>query len=263
MPLFADRCAFVGMVHLKPLPGSPAWQGSMRSVLEAAVHDAQALVDGGCDAILVENMGDVPYLRGRVDPETVAAMSLAVGRLSQFDRPVGIQLLAGANREALGVAVATEAAFIRVEAFAYAHVADEGWLQASAGELLRTRKALGHPVDIWADVQKKHSAHAVTGDLTLRELAEGSAFCGADALVITGAATGHSTDLDDVRAAASAGLPVVIGSGVTSSNVNQYAEAARAVIVGSDLKFDGDWRQAVDVRRVQAVRKSLDQSTAY
>ena len=165
------RCAFVGMVHLKPLPGSPAWRGTMTDVLQSARQDAEALRQGGCDAILVENMGEVPYLRGRVEPETVAAMSVAVSQISELGLPVGVQLLAGANREALGVAVATGADFIRVEAFAYAHIADEGWLQASAGELLRARKALDYSVDIWADVQKKHAAHALTGDLSMADLA--------------------------------------------------------------------------------------------
>ena len=89
---------------------------------------------------------------------------------------------------------------------------------------------------------------------TLRELAEGSAFGGADALVITGAATGHSTDLKDVRAAASAGLPVVIGSGVTSSNVSQYADVMcghRWVGLKSRRRLETGC-----VRRVQAIRKA-------
>ena len=112
------------MVHLRPLPGSPNWTGEMGPILEAAQKDAHALVDGGCDALLVENMGDLPYLRGRVEPETVAAMSLAVARVSEMGVPVGVQLLAGANREALEFTATNS--FIRVEAFAYGHVADEG-----------------------------------------------------------------------------------------------------------------------------------------
>ena len=173
-----------------------------------------------------------------------------------FGAPVGVQVLAGANREALGVAAAVGARFIRVEGFAYAHVADEGWMDACAGSLLRARSATAPQIAIWADVQKKHAAHAVTGDLSLEQLSEGAAFCGADALVITGSTTGDPTSTDHVRAAAQTGLPVVVGSGITAQNVQQYAHAA-AVIVGSALKTDGHWRGTVALQRVRELRAAL------
>jgi uncharacterized protein len=200
MDLRGGRCALVGMVHLQPLPGSPRWGGDLQAVLDAAARDAEALLEGGCDGLIVENMGDVPYLRGEVPPWTVAAMALATERVVQLagPAPVGVQVLAAANREALGVAVACGARFLRVEGFAWAHVADEGWMDASAGPLLRDRRALGAEVAIWADVKKKHASHAVTGDLSLGAAAEGAAFCGADVVVVTGAATGAPTSPDDV-----------------------------------------------------------------
>ncbi len=253
-----DPCRLVGMVHLPALPGSPGWDGGMGAVLDAALRDAEALLLGGCDALLMENMGDVPYLRGRVAPETVAAAAVVGAALRDLELPLGVQLLAGANREALGVAVAVGASFVRVEGFAYAHVADEGWLDACAGELLRARQALGSSVEIWADVQKKHAAHAVTGDLSLAALAQGAAFCGADALVVTGASTGHATKPDDVRDAATAGLPVVVGSGVTDVDVGLLSGEAAALVVGSWLKEGGHWRNPVDVERVRVLRRLLD-----
>ncbi len=250
-----DRPALVGMVHLKPLPGSAGWAGDMSAVIDAAARDAEALLEGGCDGVVVENMGDVPYLRAHVHPETVAAMTLATARVVLFGVPVGVQILAGANREALGVAVAAGAGFVRAEAFAYAHVADEGWLEASAGELLRARRALGAEVAIWADVRKKHAAHAVTADLSLADIAKGTAFCGADALVVTGAATGEATDPADVAEARAAGLPVVVGSGVDPDNAAGLG--ADALVVGSWIKVSGDWRNPVDVRRVRRLREVL------
>lgn len=252
----------VGMVHLGPLPGSPRYAHDMPGLLAAAEADARALIEGGCDALLVENMNDLPYLRGKVAPETVAAMALAVARVVALGHPTGLQILAAANREALGVAVAAGAAFIRVEAFAYAHVADEGWLDACAGELVRARAHLrAEGVAIWADVQKKHAAHAVTADLDLAELAQGTAFCGADALIVTGAATGRPTDPEAVRAAATAGLPVVVGSGVTVENARDFRGLADALIVGTSIKHGGRWQNPVDVERVRALRRALDAPT--
>ena len=198
-------CALIGMVHLRPLPGSPGYAGDLPSILDAALRDAEALLAGGCDALLVENMGDVPYLKGAVHPATAATMAVATDRVVGLGAPVGLQILAGANRQALGVAAATGARFVRVEAFAYAHVADEGWIDACAGPLLRDRRGLQADVAIWADVQKKHAAHAVTADVGLSDLARGHAFCGADALIVTGTATGQATARADVATVAAAG----------------------------------------------------------
>jgi membrane complex biogenesis BtpA family protein len=229
----------------------------VRALRDAALRDAEALLAGGCDAVLVENMNDAPYLRGQVRPETVAAFAICAEAVAGLGAPVGVQVLAGAYAETLGVAVAVEAAFLRVEAFAWAHVADEGWMDACAGELLRARRALGVRVGVAADVQKKHAAHAVTADLTLAELAEGTAFCGADVLVVTGQATGRPTAVGDVVEAKRAGLPVWVGSGVGLTDARALAEVADAVIVGSSLKVDGDWRNAVDRARVRALVEAM------
>ncbi|MFH1470086.1 MAG: BtpA/SgcQ family protein [Pseudomonadota bacterium] len=252
------RCALVGMVHLPPLPGSPGWAGDVGAVVAAAERDAERLAAGGCDALLVENMGDLPYLRGRVEPATVAAMAIATAAVIRFGLPVGLQVLAGANEEALGVAVAAGARFLRVEGFAYAHVADEGWLDACAGPLLRARASLRAVVAIWADIRKKHAAHAVTADLSLAEVARGTAFCGADALIVTGTATGAATNPADVAEARAAGLPVVVGSGVTERDAPRLAGLAQALIVGSWLKEGGDWRRPVELARVRRLREVLD-----
>ena len=252
-----DRCSLIGMVHLLPLPGSPQWGGDLGAVYQAALRDAERLLAGGCDALLVENMGDLPYLKGRVEPETVGAMAVATAKIAALGAPVGVQVLAGANREALGVAVASGASFVRVEGFAYAHVADEGWLEACAGELLRVRRGLSAEVGVWADVQKKHASHAVTGDLSLEELARGTAFAGADALIVSGVRTGSPTRLAHVEEAKLAGLPVVVGSGVSPDDAGELARLAQGLIVGSWLKEEGDWRRPVDVTRVEALRAAL------
>ncbi len=267
LALRPGACALIGMVHLHPLPGSPRFGRStaaVRQMRDLARRDAELLLEGGCDALLVENMHDLPYLRGQVPPETVAAMTLGVDAIADLGVPFGLQVLAAANLEALGVAVATGASFMRAEAFAYAHVADEGWLDASAGPLLRRRAdLLADPAGlaIWADVQKKHAAHAVTADLSLAELAKGSAFSGADALIVTGTATGTAASLDDVREARAARLPVLVGSGITPTNAAAFAALSEGLIVGTALKVDGDWRNPVDPTRVRDLAHALGLGT--
>jgi hypothetical protein len=229
----------------------------MSAIFVRALEDAKKLAGGGANAIIVENMGDVPYLRGRADPETIAAMAIATEKIVALGLPTGVQVLAAANLESLSIATAAGASFIRVESFAYAHVADEGWIDASAGELLRKRRHLGAKIDVWADVQKKHAAHAVTADLTLADLAKGTAFFGADALIVTGKSTGEATDPADVVEAKRAGLPVMVGSGVTPENARQLAELADGLIVGSWLKESGDWRNPVEAERVRKLAALL------
>src|SRR5687768_3437296 len=156
-------------------------------------------------------MHDVPYLRGEVGPEIVAAMTaIGVEVKSECGLPVGVQLLAGANIEAMAVANAAGLDFIRAEGYAYAHVADEGFIQASAGKLLRYRRMIGATqVQVWADVKKKHAAHAITADVSLGETAETVEFMGAECVIVTGSATGKPPTLADVEEAKShCGLPV-------------------------------------------------------
>ena len=262
---FADagvRCALIGMVHLPPLPGSPGWNGSISTILDAAQRDAERLVENGCHGLIVENMGDLPYVKGPLAPETVAAMTRATSLVTAFGLPTGVQALAGANIDALGIAVASGAQFIRAEAFAYAHVADEGWIDASAGPVLRRRAQIGLPIDIWADVQKKHSSHAITQDLSLEEICHGTLFCGADAVIITGDRTGEQPDETHLERARSTGAQVVVGSGVDVDNISVLGARCDALIVGSALKYEGRWQEPVDGERVRRLRFALDESVA-
>jgi membrane complex biogenesis BtpA family protein len=170
-----------------------------------------------------------------------------------------VQILAGANLAALAVAHACGAQFIRCEGFVFGHLADEGFLQADAAGLLRERSRLGaEQVAIWADIRKKHSSHAITSDLTAADWAMAAEDNLADAVVVTGRHTGHEADptwLREVRAATR--LPVVIGSGLTAANIGSYLPHADAFIVGSSLKYDGNWRNPPDPDRLAKMREAV------
>ena len=251
--------ALIGMVHVGALPGTPAYGGDLAAVVDAAVADARAYRDAGFQAIAIENMHDRPYLGGRVGPEIVAAMT-AVGQEIRraVPLPLGVQVLAAANREALAVALACGASFIRVEAFIFAHVADEGLLQASAGDLLRYRRALGaQSIQIFADIKKKHAAHAITGDVDLVETAHAAEFFLADGVVVTGVSTGRQTAPEDVAQVADAvSMPVLVGSGLTPDNLDAYPGAA-GFIVGSWVKRDGRWTEPVDPQRAAHMARAF------
>jgi membrane complex biogenesis BtpA family protein len=250
--------AIVAMVHLQPLPGSPRASLSPREIARHAVEEARALADAGFDAILIENMHDAPYLAREVGDETVAAFTRAACEVrAAVDLPLGVQVLAGANRAALSVALAAECSFIRAEGFVFAAVADEGLLAtADAGPLLRYRRALGPEAEriaVFCDIKKKHSSNAITSDTSLGDHAHAAEFFGADGVVVTGTATGMATPIADLSAARkSCRLPVIAGSGATAASVREVLEHADAVIVGSDLKERGEWWNPLDPARVAA-----------
>ena len=249
--------ALIGMVHLEPLPGTPRARQGFQSVRRKALKEASMLVDAGFDAIIVENMGDTPYLRREVPAEIVAAMTVVVSDICKLGKPVGVQILAGANIDALAVATASGAAFIRAEGYVFGHLADEGWMNADAGHLLRYRRQLKSDVAVFCDIQKKHASHASTSDLGLSDWMEAAHFCGADGVVVTGTVTGVAPSPEDTHALHGAELPILVGSGVTPENVAQYRGVAHGVIVGSYLKEGGHWQGDLCPTRLRQMRAAL------
>lgn len=241
------------MIHVGALPGTPANRLSLGKIEQQALSEAQIFRKAGVHGLMLENMHDTPYLRGGVGPEIVAAMAIiarAVKQVSQL--PCGIQILAGANREALAVAHAAGLDFIRAEGFVFAHVADEGIIQSSAAELLRFRRAIGaENVQVWADVKKKHSSHAITADVDIGATAHAVEFMRGDAVIVTGAVTGDAPQRAEVLAVKQkTRLPVYLGSGVTAKNLKSFFNAADGFIVGSEFKEGGHWSRVVDPQRV-------------
>lgn len=242
------------MIHVGALPGSPASGLALRAIEKQALHEANLFRSAGVHGLMLENMHDTPYLRGGVGPEIVAAMAIITRAVKvATGLPCGVQILAGANREAMAVAHAAGLDFIRAEGFAFAHVADEGIIQSSAAELLRFRKAIGaERVQVWADVKKKHSSHAITADVGIGETAQAVEFMRGNAVIVTGAVTGDAPRRADLMVVKrKTRLPIYLGSGVTARNLKSLLGAADGFIVGSEFKRDGHWSQAVDERRVE------------
>jgi membrane complex biogenesis BtpA family protein len=245
--------AVIGMVHLRALPGSPRWDGDMAALVRAAVDDARALAEGGADALLVENHGDVPFTARRVDAATVAGMAVAVAEIRRaVPLPVGVNVLKNDVRSALAVAAATGARFVRVNVHVGAVAADQGIIQSDAHDTLRYRRLLGVDVAILADVQAKHGLPLApvpieqeARDCYTRGLADG--------LVVSGVATGEPTPMADLKRVRGAvpEAPLLVGSGASPETVAELLSVADAVIVGTSIKRDGRLANPVDVERVR------------
>ena len=252
--LFGIRKVLIGVVHLAPLPGSPRWRDDMAHVLARAREDAAALEQGGADAIIVENFGDAPFSAEPVGPHTVAAMALAVMAVRErVSVPVGVNMLRNDPYSAIAVAAVTGARFVRANVHYGVMVADEGLIEGQAHDTLRYRRHLGveERVQMLADVLVKHAVPMGKQDIvrTARE----TAYRGlADAIIVTGPATGQAAEIDDVKAVKGAvpDRPVLVGSGIDEENVDAFLALADGAIVGSSLKIDGVIDNPVDEARV-------------
>lgn len=257
---FASRFgarAVIGMIHLRALPGAPLF-GSLDEVLEHALADARAIRDGGCDGFAIENFGDRPFTRGRVDAEAVAAMTRVITEIArEVSLPFGVNVLRNDPRSALAIAAATGAAFIRVNVHTGTMLTDQGVIEGDAHGTLRLRASLAPHVAIFADHLVKHAvplgqidAIQSAKDLRLRGLA--------DAVIVTGAETGGAADPERLASLrrALADTPLLLGSGLTAANAHAFPEADGA-IVGTSIKRDGDVDAPVDLARVEAIVKAF------
>lgn len=252
--MFNRKCSMIGMVHLPPLPGAAGYGGSIDRIMASGLDEAMTYKENGFDAILLENMHDVPFRKGYVDPETTAAMAVIASAIKyETQMPLGIQLLAGANIEALAAAAAAALDFIRVEGFVFAHVGDEGYQESCAAELIRRRWSLkAEHIKIFADIKKKHSAHSITADVSLTETAVAAEFFKADGVIVTGSHTGHAPEPEEVETVRRAvNCHVLVGSGVNEQNVQKFQPWSDAIIIGSSLKHGGSWQNGLDTEKVK------------
>ncbi|MFO1056118.1 MAG: BtpA/SgcQ family protein [Dongiaceae bacterium] len=253
--LFGRPQAIIGVVHSRPLPGAPAYEGeAMDAVYDYAVREAERYAAGGLDGVIVENHGDIPFAKPEdLGPETAAAMAVMADRVRRaVGVPVGINVLANAALHATAVAKAAGAAFVRVNQWANAYVANEGIIEGPAARATRYRAWLrAQGLKIFADVHVKHGAHAIVADRSIPELTRDLEFFDADVVIVTGQRTGDSAPMAEIATVkAATALPVVVGSGVDPGNVGAILAACDGVIVASALKRDGVWWNEVDPARV-------------
>jgi len=251
---FAVEKPLIGMIHLLPLAGSVAYvKGSSSATLGAALRDLYALESGGADAAIVENLGDAPYAVN-APRETIAMMSIIVHQVVEKAHiPIGVNVLRNDGLAAIAIAAATGATFVRVNVFCGVAFADQGMIEGQARDLHWLRRDLGTETKILADVHVKHAAHPTS----IEEAAIDTGRNGADALIVSGIATGRRTSPGDLQAVKSvASLPVLVGSGVRIDNVSTYRDAD-GFIVGTVLKENGVIGAPVDVERVRALADAV------
>ena len=246
----------IGVIHLPPLPGSPRYEGGFEHVVEYAVREASKLVEGGVDAVIVENLGDAPYTKRVRDPATIAAMAIIAREVARLGIRVGINLLRNSGPEAAAIAAVSGASFIRVNAYCEPVATPEGVLEPVAREVWEILTKLRTRVRIYADVHVKHGSpiHA----MDIRDVAKDCVERGlADALIVTGKRTGEAPNPATVaELAATVDAPVYVGSGVTPSNAHLFVKSgAKGFIVGTYFKVGN----SIDVDKVRRFVNTVKQ----
>ncbi|XP_059620393.1 uncharacterized protein F13E9.13, mitochondrial [Phlebotomus argentipes] len=262
------KCPVIGMIHIPALPGTPLYRGNFEESLQIVRKEAEIYKRSSINAVMIENMHDIPYVQQRdLGPETVATMTRVAVEVRKVlpDTPLGVQILACGNSQALAVAKAAGCQFIRTEGFVFNHIADEGFVDACAGSLLRYRRSIdAESVAVLTDVKKKHSSHAITEDLSLLETAKAAEFFLSDGVIVTGSATGDPVkpnDLDDLSGKLN--IPVLIGSGATLNNVSEYFPKCQGIIVGSHFKKSGNWDDELCPDRIDSFMRRISELRGY
>jgi membrane complex biogenesis BtpA family protein len=249
----------IGVVHLGPLPGSPRWRGDLEAVIDFAVNDARSYERGGAHALFIENFGDVPFTRGCVAPETIAAMAAAGRAIRQAVKlPVGFNVLRNDACAALALCAVCGGEFIRVNVHCGAMLTDQGLIEGNAYETLRYRQRICPETRIFADVHVKHAVPL--GNWSIADAARDTVERGlADALIVSGAGTGLAADLADVERVRRTcpATKILLGSGVSLENFRNFLPVADGFIVASSLKLNGRLANPVDPRRVAALARAI------
>ena len=248
----------VAMIAVLPLPGSPLYDGNDQKVIDQALADLEIYKEAGVDSILLENDHDLPYIQPPLDEKGIALMTEVVKELRErFDGPIGIQMLEAANITSLEIAAEADLDYIRVEAFVFAHVGGSGIINGSAGKILRRRKERkAEHIKVFADVKKKHGSHSLTIDLDIKDEIMQAEFFLANGVIVTSQFTGINPDKNDlIKAKSATKLPVLIGSGMTAENIQDYLPLADGFIVGSYFRKDGKFLEKLEPERLNKFMK--------
>ncbi|MFX1521804.1 MAG: BtpA/SgcQ family protein [Promethearchaeota archaeon] len=235
--IFTHEKPIIGVVHLPALPGSPQFSKDLEGICKFAITDARTLEEGGCDGIIIENYWDQPFLE-KMAVETVASLTKIAFEIKRnVSLPIGISALRNDPFAGLAIAHAIGGKFIRVNVYIGAAVVGIGIVQGCAAELQRYRNKLRSDVKIFADIDVKHATPLVKVPIE-REAREAAFRGNADGLIVTSEETGSPPELEIVKRVKNAvsNIPVIVGSGVNSNNVQELLKVADGAIVGSSLK---------------------------
>ncbi len=266
LSIFEKPKPIIGMVHLRPLPGSPLYNPSdmnMKKIVQIAIEEAKILQDAGVDGLQVENIWDYPYQKGQeISKATVASLAVAVNEVSSALKiPVGVNCHMNGAPESIVCAVAGNAQWIRVFEWCNAFISQVGFVDSIAAQTARLRHDLrADDIKVFCDVNVKHGSHYIIHDRSVAEQAMDVEAEGGDAIIVTGFDTGMPPSPERVLEAKKAvHMPIILGSGVAENNISQLMSVADAAIIGSWFKEDNNWKNPISFKRTNSFMKKMEE----
>lgn len=252
-----------GMIHVPPISGSKNASKSFKEVIDFCLQDAKILFENGIKCFFIENFGDAPFPKNNVEPHVIAALTTIIDEL-KFHFPeikIGVNVLRNDALAALAIATITDCTAIRVNILTHARLTDQGIIEGCSYELHNYKKQLNSTVEIWADVEVKHSyplAEIPISDAILDMFERG----GASKIIFTGTRTGSEAQLQTLREVVDAKIispdNIVIGSGISEKNIETFLPYAKNFIVGSSLKLHNHIFNHIDPLKVLSLMSKLN-----
>ena len=251
--LFKVEKPIIAMVHMRALPGDPAYDQDkgLEWVYELARADMLALQKGGVDAVMFSNEFSLPYLT-KVESITTAAMAALIARLKlELSIPFGVNVLWDPFAS-LDLAVATSAQFVR-EIFTGVYGSDFGLWNTNCGEVIRHRTRIGgQGLRLFFNIVPESAAYL--GDRDITDIARSTVFnTRPDVICVSGLTAGMETSTQTLRIVKEA-IPdtfVFANTGVKAENVEDQLAIADGAIIGTAFKEDGSTWNPVSQRRVE------------
>lgn len=263
--IFSVTKPIIGMIHLKPLPGSANYDPmvyDMKKITEFAVEEAKILEEAGINGLQIENYWDAPFLKGEeIGYETCTSMTAAACEIARnVNIPIGINVHMNGGRAAMAIACAAGAKWVRVFEFVSAYISYTGLTEGIGGELARYRSMLNaKDIQMLCDVNVKHGSHYIVHDRSVNELAYDAQEQGADGIIITGFSTGIAPTKEKVlKARKNIKVPVFLGSGINIQNVQELLSVSDGAIIGSAFKTDGDMTKKVNYQKAREFMKEME-----
>lgn len=257
--VFDQSKPVIAMLHLSALPGDPGYDtaGGLAAIVTRAKRELEDLQEGGVDGVMFSNEFSLPYLT-KTEPITAITMARVIGELlTEVDRPFGVNVLWDA-RASIDLAVATGAQWVR-EIFTGVYASDFGLWDTNVGEVARHRSRVGG-----ADVRLLYNivpeSARYLADRDLASITKTTVFATApDALCVSGATAGASTDIDALRTVKdNAGTtPVFVNTGMRADTAERLLSVADGAVVGTFFKTDGVFENEVDQSRVRELMQTV------
>lgn len=244
----------LGMIHLKPLPGTPHHEEHMlEEALEKAVKDAIALDKGGADGCLIQTVDRVYPSGDESDYARLAAMAKIVNEVSKVTRhefQIGVHFMLNGLKPSIAVAKVCGGSYIRCTALVGTTRTAMGTIQANPYDFMSYRARIGaQNIKLIAEVDGMH--YRSIDNRPASEIAMMAKYTGAHAVEVAHKDEDKNNDVVLEIKKNVPDLPVILGGHTNHENAARRLKNADGAFVGTCLEVEGTWGGPIDIDRVK------------